>query len=373
MKKITKIIIVQHRYSTTSAKTQRMLAAAKEYVKMGVDVVFIVSTKDKEFDRVEGVRFIKIEENREKLLRCFINFIKAIKNEYNEKAAILFYGIPLYAGLFRRRKYRVFAEVTELPLYKNKNEVSFTERIQLAIRFAAVKRFTGMLVISRALKEFYIKLGVKNIEVVNMFVDPIRFSIPRDSNRRKYIAYCGSVSFYKDGVNDLIQAFKIVHDRYPDFDLKIIGGFEDNNVERRLRELVDKNGLANSVIFTGLVNSYDMPKLLKNAEILALARPNNLQAKYGFPTKLGEYLATGNPVVVTKVGEIPNYITDKCNGILAEPENPSDFAEKVIYAIEHPNEAAEIGTRGRNLTLCEFSAKAQTEKALDFISRVGYR
>ena len=47
--------------------------------------------------------------------------------------------------------------------------------------------------------------------------------------------------------------------------------------------------------------------------MLVLARPDNIQAKGGFPTKLGEYLATGNPVVVTKVGEIPNYLIDGVN------------------------------------------------------------
>lgn len=365
MRSIEKLIIVQHHYSKTTAKTQRMLAAAKEYVRLGVKVVFIVSTGDQSFDNIDGVRFIKIEENRKKMLQCFYHFVSAIKKEYDERTAILFYGVPLYAGLFTKKKYSVFAEETEIPHYGKK--VSLAQKFIQGIRYAAARHFSGIMVITKELKDFYTRKGIKYIEVVNMFVDNCRFSLPKNPDRKRYIAYCGSVSYYKDGVDDLIQSFKLVHDIYPEYELKIIGGFEDSVVEKNLRLLVNNNALSNSVNFTGLVNSSEMPQLLKDAEILALARPDNLQAKYGFPTKLGEYLATGNPVVVTKVGEIPEYITDKYNGLLAEPGNPFDFADKLIYLIEHPIEAAKIGLHGKELTMKEFSAKVQIEKALKFI------
>lgn len=70
-----------------------------------------------------------------------------------------------------------------------------------------------------------------------------------------------------------------------------------------------------------------MPQMLKNAEALVLDRPNSLQAQYGFPTKLGEYLLTGNPVVVTKVGDIPLYLKDGVSALLSEDRNPKEFAE----------------------------------------------
>ena len=50
--------------------------------------------------------------------------------------------------------------------------------------------------------------------------------------------------------------------------------------------------------FTGRTSPEVMPQILTDASILALARPNNVQSQNGFPTKLGEYLATGNPVAI---------------------------------------------------------------------------
>ena len=66
--------------------------------------------------------------------------------------------------------------------------------------------------------------------------------------------------------------------------------------------------MKDSIVFTGIVSAADIPQILKNAAVLALDRPDSLQAQCGFPTKLGEYLLTENPVIVTKVGDIPLFL-----------------------------------------------------------------
>ena len=110
--------------------------------------------------------------------------------------------------------------------------------------------------------------------------------------------------------------------------------------------------------------------MLKNATILALDRPNNLQAKYGFPTKLGEYLQTGNPVVITRVGDIPIFFKDGESALIAEPENPESFAEKLCWAIEHPVEAREIGIKGKHVADIHFNSLLETKKIINVINNV---
>lgn len=80
-----------------------------------------------------------------------------------------------------------------------------------------------------------------------------------------------------------------------------------------------------------------------------MARPNNRQAKGGFPTKLGEYLATSKPVVLTKVGEIPLFLTDGVNAYLSEPDNAESFAKKLDEALSNQKEARKVGLNGRHL------------------------
>lgn len=360
-----KLIIVQHQYASTTPKTQRMLAAAKQYVENGLEVVFIVSTDDAKFDTIQGVRFVKITENRKKLIQSFFHFQHAIKREYDAHSVILFYEVPLYAFLFRKKKYNVFSEVTEIPFYGKK--LTLSKKIIAKIRLNAIRGFSGLMVISKALKEYYQGHGITNIEVINMFVDASRFEKLQKQLQKNNITYCGRISYQKDGVNDLITAFSLITSKHPDYELKLIGAFENAEVEIRLKQLIKELNIEDKVRFTGLIDAKELPQHLKNANVLALARPDNIQAKYGFPTKLGEYLATGNPVVVTKVGEIPLYLKDKENAFLSEPNNPQNLAYVLDYVISNPDEAKRVGREGVSLTNSSFSSKFQTECALKFI------
>lgn len=363
---INKIIIVQHHFATTTPKTQRMLAAAREYVRLGLNVVFVVSTEDSGFDEAEGVRFIRIEETRSNIFDCYRNFVKTIKKEYDDHSVILFYEVPLYAFLFRKGKYNVFSEVTEIPFYGR--ELTIRQKIIAKIRLNAVRGFSGLMVISKALKEYYQGHGITNIEVINMFVDATRFeALQKEQQQKNNITYCGRISYQKDGVNDLITAFSLITSKFPDYELKLIGAFENAEVEIRLKQLIKELNIEDKVRFTGLIDAKELPQHLKNANVLALARPDNIQAKYGFPTKLGEYLATGNPVVVTKVGEIPLYLKDKETAFLSEPNNPQNLAYVLEYVISNPEKAKRVGREGVSLTNSSFSSKIQTECALNFI------
>lgn len=68
----------------------------------------------------------------------------------------------------------------------------------------------------------------------------------------------------------------------------------------------------------GDVHRDKVPELLCRSKILALARPDNLQSEGGFPTKLGEYLSTGNLVIITDVGDIPFYLKDGESALIAK-------------------------------------------------------
>ena len=144
-----------------------------------------------------------------------------------------------------------------------------------------------------------------------------------------------------------IKAFAIIAHQYDDIKLMIIGKTPLKEGEFDNFSLIERLGIKDKVIFTGIVESERMPQLLKNAEILALARPDSLQAKCGFPTKLGEYLLTGNPVVVTKVGDIPKFLKHRDNALLANQRDPEDFAEKLKWALDNPVLAKQIGEKGR--------------------------
>lgn len=262
---------------------------------------------------------------------------------------------------------RIYNEVTEHP---EVGVVTSRDRIIARRRIEAIKRIDGLFVISTHLKKAYIDYGVnaERIQIINMTVDPTRFNGIKKQGDAKAIVYCGNGTNNKDGVDQLIKAFAIVNKKYPEYRLCIIGPAPEKGDKSGNMELVDNLGLIDKVEFTGCKSPEEIPQLLKNASILALDRPDSLQAQTGFPTKLGEYLMTGNPVCVTKVGDIPLFLTDNENGFLAEPDNIECFAQKIIYIIDNYAEACIVGNKGAFVAMNNFNIMVEAKKMLQYMN-----
>lgn len=361
-------IIIAHLYQHGSAATNRIIAYACGFASCGVEVSLILGNQTSYdapiFDNELSIKVYMIQApHGYKLNRAMAKKVKELYKD--DSTAILIYGTPALCWFLPKSKYKIFYECTEVPFYGRKKTLS--SWLKEKIKWYLAKRTTGMLVISKALADYFKKQGIRNIAIINMFVDTKRFDDVKNDTDRKYIAYCGTISPFKDGVDCLIKAFALFHKSHPDYELKLIGRFENEEAEKNLKGLVKEYHLEQAVCFTGMINPEDMPRLLCGAQMLALARPDNEQAKYGFPTKLGEYLATGKPVVVTKVGEIGLFLQDKINCRMAEPGNPEDFANKMSWVADNFDEALELGKKGKELTKEFFSSTVQSQKALSFM------
>lgn len=360
-------IIIAHLYQPGSAATNRIIAYACGFASCGVEVSLILGSHIVHEKPILENRKINIymvqAPHGYKLNHVMANKVKALYKR--DSTAILIYGTPALSWFLPKTEYNIFYECTEVPFYGRKKTMS--SWVKEKIKKYLAKRTTGMLVISKALADYFDKQGIGNIAIINMFVDTKRFDDMKYDTDRKYIAYCGTISPFKDGVDCLIKAFALFHKSHPDYEMKLIGRFENEEAEKNLKGLVKEYHLEQAVCFTGMINPEEMPRLLCNAQMLALARPDNEQAKYGFPTKLGEYLATGKPVVVTRVGEIGLFLQDKINCRMAEPGNPEDFANKMSWVADNFDEALELGKTGKELTKEAFSSTVQSQKALSFM------
>ena len=205
---------------------------------------------------------------------------------------------------------------------------------------------------------------------VPMTVDIDRFSIDKSEKTEygDYIAYCGNMAGNKDGVINLIEAFDIASRQLRNVNLLLIGGTSLPEELDRIKEYAKDKGNGR-IIFYGKASREEIPALLVNAKVLALARPSGLQSTGGFPTKLGEYLATSNPVVVTAVGDIPRYLNET-NSFIVEPDNNEAFAEKIIKIFTDYPDAQVIGKRGREVDIHNFNYKVQDPRIHSFIRAI---
>jgi glycosyltransferase involved in cell wall biosynthesis len=287
-------------------------------------------------------------------VRYLITFLRRLKKG---DIVYIYAKADIMRLLVGRKGVKVFYELTEHPeVHPPYGKAS---KLKLKDFISHCKRVDGLFVISKGLKDYFVSKGVdaQKISLVNMTVDCNRFDgVQKINEEQTNIVFCGTIKNSIDGVDELIKAFALIAPSYPSVNLRILGRIDAKNKDYQDNvRLVNRLNLNERVTFLGAVPYNDVPQHLVNARVLALDRPNCMQAQYGFPTKLGEYLLSGNPVVVTEVGDIPYYLRDKDNALLAKPGVPESFAEKLSWALDHPNEATEIGKKGKQLALKEFN------------------
>ena len=109
-------------------------------------------------------------------------------------------------------------------------------------------------------------------------------------------------------------------------------------MERHAREL----GIADKVIFTGWRR--DLPRIYADLNVLVVSSDNE-----GTPVSAIEAMASARPVVGTRVGGLPDIITDGENGYLVPSRNPEALAEAILRLLRDPELACRMGRAGQTM------------------------
>lgn len=127
------------------------------------------------------------------------------------------------------------------------------------------------------------------------------------------------------GTEIVINSLPLILQNKPDVSLDIIGS---GSLIPELKEQVKKLNLEDKVVFHGKVEHATVVKLMKQADVFCYPT----SASEGFPKVVLEALASGLPVVTTKVSVLPELIKNDC-GILLDEVSPEALAEAVIKIV----------------------------------------
>lgn len=359
------------------ASVNRLLSYSKGMVEMGDQVTVLSSACAEEKEgTVNGVRFINCGKGGGwmGLLKALLDILTIVsKHEYDaviliSNSLLLIYPLALVC------------KIKGIKLIQEKSEFPFVLMGKGLIRkiwasfytSTTYKLFDGLIVMTKPLMDYFatkVKKKCKLIEVP-MTVDIDRFAIEKTRNTEygDYIAYCGNMAGNKDGVINLIEAFDFASKQVNNIKLLLIGGSSSPEDLVKIKNYAKDKG-DNRIIFYGKATREEIPQLLVNAKALALARPSSLQSTGGFPTKLGEYLATSNPVVVTSVGDIPRFLNEE-NSFIVEPDNNNAFANQILKIFNDYPSAKKIGQEGRKVAENYFNYKVQAPRIHDFIQEL---
>lgn len=109
-----------------------------------------------------------------------------------------------------------------------------------------------------------------------------------------------------------------------------------------LQALINEQGLAGRVVLAGFRR--DVPELLQRMRIVCLTSHTE-----GTPNVVLEAMAAGRPVVATRVGGVPELITDGVNGLLVEPGDAEGLARAIVRLLDDPDLAQRLASAGQQM------------------------
>ncbi len=222
-------------------------------------------------------------------------------------------------------------------------------RLFLAAKKVVLQRAESCTVVSHALKKKLSALisAEKPVVVLPMGVDSLIFNEQcTDAKDEETSAVNGTLLLFvgrlseKKGVFFLLDAFAVVHRKHPSARLLIVG---DGEERLSLMEQAKTLGIENFVVFCGALPNVQLPEKYAMADIFI--GPSVVAAggdAEGFGLTFIEASFSGCFLIGSDTGGIGDIIVHNETGLLTIPENSMDLAEKISWAIEHPQEVARI-------------------------------
>jgi glycosyltransferase involved in cell wall biosynthesis len=377
------------------AAIQKLIMISKALISAGTEVTVInrkgYFNPDKPVDlplegEVEGIKYIYTSgtvykpksffpRNSQKLRGIIKEFLylRKLKKENNLGAAIISchdFGQTLL--------YRIYGWILGFPIVLNYVEWASAMQHRKGWKDQIndyffdnwlVKKMDGAFPISEVLIDNFKKIAPSKPQFkIPILCDFEEFNIPRVKTEHPYFLYCGSLS-YREVVDFILEAFEQLPAE-PRMDLYLIlGGGEEQDLTK-LKSDIQKLKRKDQVKIFRNIPREDIPVHFKGAAALLIPLRDTIQDAARFPHKIGEYVATGNPMITTNFGEVKHYFKDGENALIADNYDSAAYAKKMKEVIENPQLAEEIGQRGQALGFQKFNYVHYGESIKTFLKKM---
>lgn len=349
----------------------------KALVEQGVQVSVIGLNyiNKEETENIEGINVYRVVAKKQKGLQWYFNS-KAIANKIKEvhqqnridivetaelglaflpKIKEIKYVIRLHGG------HHFFAE-------GENRGINWWKGYQEKRSFKKADAFIG---VSNYVKEHtakYLKYYGKPVEII---ANPISFEKfqPIDGLEKnvKSIVFAGTVC-EKKGVRQLIEAFQWVRNEFKESKLYIYGRdwlFSDGTSYIAYLKKTFSDVELQNVYFKGAVSHDDLPRIYQQAEVCVF--PSHIETQ-GLVAP--EAMAMESMVVFSETGPGPETIIDGVSGLLCNPHDSKNIAEKIKWVFNHPDKALEIGKQARAYALKKYNLSIIVTQNINFYQSI---
>jgi len=279
-----------------------------------------------------------------------------------------FHGIRSgWLGLIATRRNKKFKKIYTEHLWTKNYHLGNPAYEQFQLRgLQFMERYTDWnIAVSEAVKNFLISRGFRKekLSVIPNGINPefLRLKvIKKPKGLPLILGSVGSLNRVKN-YTGILKALAQVKEKEPnlDFHYQIIG---DGPLRKNLEKLARQLKINHIVHFQGRVES--VSERLRHINIFI-----NASFSESFGLAVGEAMAAGIPVIVSKIDSLKTLVGKKA-GIFVNPKKPEEIAEAVIKLLKDKKLREQLGSAGRKRIEKEFSEEKMIKKTIALYQKV---
>lgn len=235
--------------------------------------------------------------------------------------------------------------------------------------------YDGFIAISRDLNKFvekYKSKKAKSIIVPILVEDPFCDKDIRNLKNEydvPYIIHTGTMLEQKDSISKILHAFARLK-KETNTNCKLVFTGPQATEKCSYLPMIKNLGIEKDVDLLGLVSTERVASLQYFATMTIIYKSDNLQTRNCFPTKLGEMLISGIPVITTTVGDANLYLENKKNAFIFVPGEDEALVEYFKLILNNHCLAKQIGKNGKEIAQKYFNPIYQGKQLSNFFKSI---
>lgn len=367
------IVFLSHEYATwapggvgTFLRTFGRTLAANEH---SVTVLGVGKSISEENMEDEGVKLIRLPKNNTKLPNFLYNrkvINKRLKELHEQQPIDIIESAELGQAIISRSH----PAKKVIRLHGGHHFFSEAEKRGINWRKGLLEKKSfakadGFIAVSNYVKTHtanYLSYHNKPVTIINY---PINTSLtpPQVAVKPNHILFAGTVC-EKKGVRELIEGFKIVREKKPEMVLDLFGRDwlypDGSSYINTLQSNYDSSYFEN-VVFHGSVSREELD--IRYAEASFCIFPSHMETQ-GLVSL--EAMLLKKPVIFSNYGPGPETIEHMKTGLLCDVYKPEDIAEKILWCINNPEQAKQLGIAAEKVVKVKYDKNTILEKNIAF-------
>lgn len=224
-----------------------------------------------------------------------------------------------------------------------------------------LKNIDGFIVLSESNADVLVDYGITRdkIGVVQIPMDEVPYSQKIEENSILFIGWLHP----RKGPHVVVNAMPHVLKEIPTAKLYMFGDEKGNKPYKEgILNFIKNNHIEKNICLFGRVPHAEVREYLRKVAVIVIPETWETIA----PNTLTEGLTYGKAVVASRVGGSKDYIVDGENGLLAENNNPADFAKKIVTLLQNNALADKLRKNAKKSWYEFFSEKKVNERLVGF-------